>query len=410
MASIKKKKNCKNWFARFSDINGKPVEKTTKIADCGTPKERADAKRRARRVADIMERIALGETRTEAHLRECLFEIYELVNNDRIFRPSIEKFFREFLKEFEGKADVGDRATSTYIRYSGAVDRLMEILGEERIQAPFDTLREEDFEKFLLKRLEESDINTVINDFKVFKVPLQRAVRKGLLKSNPAAAVDLEKSASAERIPFTIEEFQQLILACRDQKLHIAGDPREMEGMIWAGLYTALRLGDIASLRWSDIDFENGVIRLTPRKTRRKNKHLEIPIAKALEAALKKLPSFGTDSEYLFPSMQPDTPRRKETNDFSFLSKRFNCVVDHAGIDPLPMEDQKTGRTTRQKTFHCLRYTFNSMLAEAGVPQELRMKLTGHASKRVNDGYTKFSIESKRDAINLLPNLDLPED
>ena len=234
MASLRKVKRTACWLAQFRDKDGKTITRSTKIPDRGTPDERSDARRRAKRVADIMERIALGETRTEAHLRECLFEIYELVNNDRIFRPSIAKFFRDFLEEFESKADAGDRTKGTYIRYSGAVDRLLAILGPDRIQAPFDTLREEDFEKFRLKRLEESDINTVINDFKVFKVPLQRAVRKGLLKSNPAASVDLEKSESAERIPFTLQEFKQLILACPAPALDIAGHPREMEGVLIA--------------------------------------------------------------------------------------------------------------------------------------------------------------------------------
>jgi integrase len=56
-------------------------------------------------------------------------------------------------------------------------------------------------------------------------------------------------------------------------------------------------------------------------------------------------------------------------------------------------------------SFHSLRHTFNSSLANAGVSQERRMKLTGHTSAEVNTGYTHHEVETLRDEVNKLPRL-----
>lgn len=53
----------------------------------------------------------------------------------------------------------------------------------------------------------------------------------------------------------------------------------EWRSLINFGLYTGQRLGNLARLRWSQIDLESDEIRLTTGKT---NKRLLLPIAPAL--------------------------------------------------------------------------------------------------------------------------------
>jgi integrase len=57
--------------------------------------------------------------------------------------------------------------------------------------------------------------------------------------------------------------------------------------MILFGLYTGQRLGDIASLRWSDLDLVRGELRLSTRKT---DKTMVLPLA----APLRKHPEFSS--------------------------------------------------------------------------------------------------------------------
>ena len=58
--------------------------------------------------------------------------------------------------------------------------------------------------------------------------------------------------------------------------------------MILFGLYTGQRLGDVATVRWSNVDLIKGEIRLTTRKT---DKVMILPIAPPLRRYLEALPS-----------------------------------------------------------------------------------------------------------------------
>ena len=63
------------------------------------------------------------------------------------------------------------------------------------------------------------------------------------------------------------------------------------------------------------------------------------------------------------------------------------------------------GRARSSHSFHSLRHSFNSAMANAGVSQELRQRLTGHASKAVNDRYTHTELETLRKAVAVVPSV-----
>jgi integrase len=76
--------------------------------------------------------------------------------------------------------------------------------------------------------------------------------------------------------------------------------------------------------------------------------------------------------------------------------------VEKAGLDP-GITDGKGVRKFTKRTFHSLRHSFNSALANAGVAEEIRMKLTGHSSKAMNDKYTHLEVEPLKNAMDSLP-------
>ena len=86
------------------------------------------------------------------------------------------------------------------------------------------------------------------------------------------------------------------------------------------------------------------------------------------------------------------------------LSEGFKRIVTKAGLDLETV--QGTGvRKISKRTFHALRHSFTSALANAGVSPELRMKLTGHKSAEIHRGYTHLELETLRAALQKLPNL-----
>jgi integrase len=52
-----------------------------------------------------------------------------------------------------------------------------------------------------------------------------------------------------------------------------------------------------------------------------------------------------------------------------------------------------------------LRHSFNSALANLGVSQEIRQKLTGHTSAEMNAIYTHHELAPLRAAVEMLPAL-----
>jgi len=66
------------------------------------------------------------------------------------------------------------------------------------------------------------------------------------------------------------------------------------------------------------------------------------------------------------------------------LSGQFAKVMAAAGISGTITRHTKDGRANNSLSFHSLRHSFNSAMANAGVSQEVRQKLTGHASADMN--------------------------
>ena len=80
--------------------------------------------------------------------------------------------------------------------------------------------------------------------------------------------------------------------------------------------------------------------------------------------------------------------------------------MNAAGIDPLPVQAAK--RSFSRKSFHALRHSFSSALANAGVGLDLRMKLVGHASAQMHTRYTHLEWAPLEQAIAMLPGVREP--
>jgi integrase len=78
--------------------------------------------------------------------------------------------------------------------------------------------------------------------------------------------------------------------------------------------------------------------------------------------------------------------------------------VTRAGLD-LQTVQGGGKRQISKRTFHALRHSFTSALANAGFSPELRMKLTGHTTEAIHAGYTHHELQTLRKAVMKLPKL-----
>ncbi|HTG52351.1 MAG TPA: tyrosine-type recombinase/integrase, partial [Candidatus Tectomicrobia bacterium] len=124
---------------------------------------------------------------------------------------------------------------------------------------------------------------------------------------------------------------------------------------------------------------------------------ITIPLHPQLERELLKRAGIGKAT--MFPELAG-----KGTGGRHGLSGRFAAIMEKAGIEAKPTR-ASGGRSLSSLSFHSLRHSFNSAMANAGAAQEIRQKLTGHASAETNKVYTHHELEPLRVAVATIPSL-----
>lgn len=227
--------------------------------------------------------------------------------------------------------------------------------------------------------------STVNHTFKTLVDIFGAAHREGLLPSNPAVLKSL-KADKSDRKPFSPEQIRALLAVAE-------GD---MFGLVLLGAFTGQRLMDIATLSWKQVDLSGGIIRFHQRKG---DKPLVMPIHPQVADFL--LARAGDDPN---ASILPELAKKKGSGSCG-LSMMFSRLMDAARIAAPVVRERSgaRGRTTRELSFHSLRHSFNSMLANGSVSQELRQRLTGHTTAAMNDVYTSIELSTLRRAVESLP-------
>jgi integrase len=146
-------------------------------------------------------------------------------------------------------------------------------------------------------------------------------------------------------------------------------------------------------MKWDNVNPEHGAIIYVQQKT---GKKVIVPMHFHVIEHLKYLSTFATTG-FLCPNLAGKGSGGKHG-----LSEGFKRIVEKAGIDPMIVQGKGTRKFTK-RTFHSLRHSFNSALANAGVAEEIRMKLTGHSSKAMNDRYTHLQVAALKTAVTSLP-------
>jgi hypothetical protein len=138
--------------------------------------------------------------------------------------------------------------------------------------------------------------------------------------------------------------------------------------------------------------------------TSAKKKIVTIPMNEALESYFMDHALSDDPAAPLFPGLCKRTPGGRNG-----LSLTFGRLMDSAGVSRklIKQAADGAGRTQYVRSFHSLRHSFNTWMADAGVSQEDRMLLTGHTTKEVNDGYTHKGKESMRASISTLPTFGI---
>ena len=418
MASIHKQSGRAYWFASYRDASGKQHFVSTKIrhAPLGHDgKERATNAAKNRRLAiDMAMRLEEAErgNATEIHLRKLLSDVSERVNQRRLEFKAADNFLNDWLARAEKTKSAG-----THERYGGIVKNFLKSLGS-KAKAKLSDITLQDVQKFIEMRLEGGrNPSTVRTDCKILNAPFALALRQGLTLSNPVAAAEIPEGAKESRSPFTREQVGDLLKACDRLQLAVKKDEdpnvwKEWKTCIQVGFYTGVRLGDAVGMPLSAFDFEGQVLKLRPQKTSRKKRDLIIPLHPQLEAHVLDLPIVpkdralkGKSGDDTHVPICPTLAKRKVSGKYG-LSIQFHKIMAEADIKQETIAaGGDAGHEFNKFTFHSLRHSFVSELANAGIAPDVRQMLAGHSDDRSHAVYTHTKLDALRQAIDKLPRL-----
>ncbi|NBW14016.1 MAG: hypothetical protein EBR82_39060 [Caulobacteraceae bacterium] len=371
MASVHRRQRSPFWWAGFRQA-GKWVFRSTKS------KDRAIAERIADEWEQAGKKAVAGDL-IEAQARKVLASIMERANVGETLRaPSTRAFLTGWLEHKESS-----KSSATSARYAGTVRGFLQSLGP-RADRPVTSVRSGDVQAYLTGRGRNRATKTVVVDGKTLSAAFAYGVRTGVLDRNPALQVELPKIVSNERDVFTPE---QVGILAREASA-------DWRTAIFAGYFLGARLSDIVNLKWADVDLVAGVVSYRQRKTSEATTTALHPdLQRHLEAIA------GDSGEFIMPSLAG-----RSTGGCRGLSSDFNGIMRRAGIAQ-DRTESKSGRSFAALSFHSLRHTFESALANAGVSAEVRREITGRADDVVQRGYTHLAIETQRAALAKMPGV-----
>ncbi|MGV8073818.1 MAG: tyrosine-type recombinase/integrase [Syntrophobacteraceae bacterium] len=157
-------------------------------------------------------------------------------------------------------------------------------------------------------------------------------------------------------------------------------DPdRKAANIMRLALLSGMRRSEILQLKWEDLDFRRGFIRLVNSKSGRDE---IIPLNDAVRAVLDEIePKIG--NPYIFPGKLPGTHLTECRRSFNRIRKAAGLPE---GFRPL----------------HGLRHTYASMLASSGqVDLYTLQKLLTHKSPQMTQRYSHLRDDALKKASNL---------
>lgn len=213
------------------------------------------------------------------------------------------------------------------------------------------------------------------------------AVKKGWMTSNPVASVDRPRAKGGDPdIRFLdLEELEALLRVKRDDYM----GPTESALYLTAAM-TGLRQGELVALRWIDIDWQAGRIRVRRSYTRQRygtpkgrRSSRSVPMTDRVGGALErhyKLSVFHDDEDLVFCH-----PLTGHALDASRLRRRYKKALQAAALRPI--------------RFHDLRHTFGTHCAAAGVPMRTLQEWMGHRDIKTTLIYADYAPSDQENAM-----------
>jgi len=227
---------------------------------------------------------------------------------------------------------------------------------------------------------------TMLNVVNMMHAVLGEALRDGLVPTNVVAQAHKPPSPRADKkVRYcSPEEVDALLRAVPDDDLGAVE-----RTLYLTAAWTGLRKGELLALRWKNVDFASGLIRVheslsrgrvTDPKSARSNRY--VPMIRVVAEALARASTrdlWTGDEDLVFAH-----PHSGKALSESHVTDRCKLAMARADV-----------RSARR--FHDLRHTFGTQMASQGVPLRKLQEWLGHSSITTTEIYAQFAPAPKGD-------------
>jgi integrase len=368
------KKRSPYWICAYTAPDGRRLKKSTKHTD----------KEKAWQVClSFVEAEATIGTKnaTEQQLRRVIDSALRRVGESTMADATVSQVLDTWITNKRGAL-----APSSLRLYRIAARLFISFLGN-RANKSIRQITKRDavaFRDWLAKDRSPSTVNRLKSHV---GIAFETAKDEGILEQNVFSLTDNLKAVGMERDTFTAEQVARLVEA--------AGS-NDWKGMIILGYTAAARLMDAASMRWSNVDLENGLLEFRVRKTGKR-------------ALLALHPDF---SEWLANQQSPDNPKaflfpglaREKGHGKFGLSNEFKKIMAKAKIVGRQIVSEGGNRKFSTLSFHALRHTSATSVYGNAALESIAKRVTQHSSHSLQR-YIHEDLQVLRQATNLIPRL-----
>jgi site-specific recombinase XerD len=388
MASLHKDPRGKSpyWYAAYRTATGNRVFKSTK----------RKLHRQALEVALNLERAekeASSGRLTESRTRELFQETMERAGGGRVRQMTVRCWFTKWLDEKVAEGGIGENSR---IAYSATIRLFLQHLGK-RADEELAQIHADDIQQFKQVRIATGlAAKTIDRDLKVIRSLLKQARLHGHINDDPAQLVSLVSKQNKR----TVQAITRETFSAHELDAIAEAASGEWLTTILLARYTGARQGDCVRMSWSNVDLAAKVIRYSDAKT---HKSYVVPLHARLEKYLRDASEAKSPGDALCPVLS-----LKASGGKYGLSMEFRRIMARAGIDDRSVATKAIRsvegkvRHLARRSFHSIRHSYNSELANTGTSQEIRRKLVGHGDDDINDIYTHHDVAVFRQAIDRL--------
>lgn len=272
-------------------------------------------------------------------------------------RVTFEDLVKDFLRDYE------INKKKSIAKAKRSVSHLRESFGNMKANK-INTI---EINAYVQKRLNEGVANASINrELAALKRMMNIGAEQTPPKVDRVPHIKMLKENNVRKGFFERDDF----LALRDAL------PEYLKGFTTFGYKLGLRVSEITSLTWSQVDRIEGIVRLEPGETKNKEGRT-VYLDAELKEIINKQWELRKQSQRVLHYVFPNRTGTGHIKDFRFA---WNKAFKDAKIE--------------RKIFHDLRRTAVRNMVRAGIPEGVAMKISGHKTRSV---FERYNIMDERD-------------